>query len=378
MPKKIIRPGQLGPYYPAQRADTGQWYVTRYDRRKRRTHRESGPYDGYRDCETAVARTFLGRPLADSAEPSLDIIFARYLDYMKGRPSAPQAAFSIERLYEFFQLEGTKPSRAELTVPFQERFIAWRGATCGGNTISRDMSVYSAALNRVYHRRQLSAPQVIIDVDPATKAGDRERVLARDEIAALMDAAADHVFVFIFISLNTGARPAAALELGPPSCDYERRLVDLSGGRPRAYRNKRRPILPMTDAFKRQLEDRQGERFVLGARGPLKSIRKAFDSARDLAGVSADVHPVTLRHTVATELRARGVAEWEAKGFMGHRPGSSIENYAKYRPDYLSDARQAIDAWIDSIPSDRILRSGLRSECDPKPYLTPAETPLSH
>ena len=57
-----------------------------------------------------------------------------------------------------------------------------------------------------------------------------------------------------------------------------------------------------------------------------------------------------MRHRLATELRARGVPEWECAGWLGHStPYRTTEIYARYRPDYLSQARAAIDAWVEEI-----------------------------
>ena len=64
----------------------------------------------------------------------------------------------------------------------------------------------------------------------------------------------------------------------------------------------------------------------------------------------ADFTPYVLRHSLATELRSRGVPEWECAGWLGHRTAyRTTEIYAKYRPEFLSQARAAIDAWMKEI-----------------------------
>jgi hypothetical protein len=54
---------------------------------------------------------------------------------------------------------------------------------------------------------------------------------------------------------------------------------------------------------------------------------------------------------MATELRARGVPEWEVRGILGHKSNEArtAERYAKYRPDYLSQAIKAIDAYFGDL-----------------------------
>jgi hypothetical protein len=62
------------------------------------------------------------------------------------------------------------------------------------------------------------------------------------------------------------------------------------------------------------------------------------------------VSPYCLRHTMATELRARGVPEWEAMGMLGHKsPARTTERYAKFRPDYLGEAVRAIDTYVTDL-----------------------------
>ena len=70
--------------------------------------------------------------------------------------------------------------------------------------------------------------------------------------------------------------------------------------------------------------------------------------------------PTRVRHALATELRARGVPEWECAGWLGHStPYRTTEIYARFRPDYLSQARAAIDAWVKEIGA--LLAAGPRS-----------------
>ena len=63
-----------------------------------------------------------------------------------------------------------------------------------------------------------------------------------------------------------------------------------------------------------------------------------------------DVTAYTIRHTVAAELRKRGVAVWEVAGFLGHSSGyKTTERYAKFGPDHLSEAVRAIDDFFEEL-----------------------------
>ena len=50
---------------------------------------------------------------------------------------------------------------------------------------------------------------------------------------------------------------------------------------------------------------------------------------------------------MGAELRTRNVSEWEVMGIMGTKASSrTTERYARFRPDYLSEAVEAIDAYF--------------------------------
>src|SRR5262249_32261677 len=70
-----------------------------------------------------------------------------------------------------------------------------------------------------------------------------------------------------------------------------------------------------------------------------------FASAVRIAGLDltvGNVTPHTLRHTAATWLMQRGVAMWEAAGFLGMSEKTLRETYGHHHPDYLRGAANAI------------------------------------
>ena len=89
---------------------------------------------------------------------------------------------------------------------------------------------------------------------------------------------------------------------------------------------------------------------------PIKSIKTTWRKLRDEVGFDKDVVPYTIRHTIATELRARSVPEWECAGFMGHRSGGVTERYAKFQPDHLGAAVKAIDAYCADLSARKQTR----------------------
>jgi integrase len=56
-----------------------------------------------------------------------------------------------------------------------------------------------------------------------------------------------------------------------------------------------------------------------------------------------------MRHTVASELRRRGVPHWDVSGLMGHTVGGTTEGCAKFDGDKV---RKALDAWMADLARD--------------------------
>jgi integrase len=88
----------------------------------------------------------------------------------------------------------------------------------------------------------------------------------------------------------------------------------------------------------------------------IDSFKTSFRRMRRGAWLGKDVYAKTIRHTMATELRAAGVPDAEIQGMLGHRAYSGkTEIYAKYRPDYLGQATAAIDRYMIGVRSSCVL-----------------------
>jgi hypothetical protein len=108
--------------------------------------------------------------------------------------------------------------------------------------------------------------------------------------------------------------------------------------------------VPVSDTLLPWVSQCSGSGYVLYRGKPVASVKKSFSRITAMAGLK-DVSPYCLRHTMATELRARNVPEWEVMGMLGHksRQARTSERYAKFRPDYLGEAMQAIDGYFAEL-----------------------------
>ena len=276
----------------------------------------------------------------------LETVLVRYFEKQaKESASSTQVKIALRLWSEFFA--GNVVS--ELTQEKIEAFIDWlRGKDYSNGYINRTLAPGRAALNRAVKRQELKSAPFI----PALEPGEpRDVRLNQNEVAALFDVCEEpHLLMFLMLAFNTLSRPAALLELKKDQIDFEKRLIDLNPPG-RKQTKKFRPTVPITNALLPWLEKADEGNLVSYWGKPIKSVRRGFSAIRDRAGLGKKVSPYAIRHTMAIELRSRGVPPWEVAGILGHRSGgyNTTEIYAKYDPDYLSKSVVAIDAYFAEI-----------------------------
>jgi integrase len=342
----------IGKWFLDKRPNSPNWCVCWFDPETRQTRRASLRTTDFQVAKIRLAEHVTKHEPLNKVDPEgvpLEAILIRYWEeHGNAIPSAEQARFALAKWSDHF----SGATVADLTPQVQETFIAaLRANGYQPSYISRILSVGRAALMRAWKRGELTSVPFIADVerDPEQEA-ERFRDLSMDEVARLLRAAAatPHLLTFCMISLNTLARPDAVLDLSPAQVDVQRRLIKLNP-EGRKQTKKYRPVVPISMTLLPWLERCDGPRYVLFHGNPVASVKKSFAKAVTVAGLS-DVSPYCLRHTMATELRARGVSEWEAMGMLGHKSAArTTERYAKFRPDYLSGAVRAIDTYFTDL-----------------------------
>jgi integrase len=319
----------------------------------------------FREAELALADYVLRHAKPKDAKPEdtpLEAVLLRYWnEHAKTLPSAEAEWFGLRYWSEL--MPGI--TVAELTPERQERFIAaLRDRGLSESYISRILSPGRAALTRAYKRGELRSAPFIMDVKrpPAPE----RHILKPDEAHALLSVSDGHLTTFLWLAFGTLARPGAILELTWFGIDLDRRRIDFNQPG-RMQTNKRRPVTPICANLAQYLAaiEKDAGYVVSYAGRRLDSIKMSFRKARAKAGLPAEVSPYCIRHTMAVWLREQSVPEWECAGIMGHRlPGyRTTEIYAKYRPDYLSAAADAIDAFMTEARMVTATRTALRASC---------------
>ncbi len=252
-------------------------------------------------------------------------------------------------------------------------YVRWRTAQADGRakhdgrrvkaaTARRELVVLAAALRWCWKEGKLDRP---IPVSLPPQAGPRERHLSRTEAASLLAGALGwdrsgkrhqakinrHLARFILVAIYTGTRHDAILRL-----QWTRNVaggwVDLESGV--LYRRpvesvdtlKRRPPLPIPPRLMPHLRRwrRLTTRYVIEWGGkPISSQeRRAWRTARDLAGLGPEVTPHILRHTCATMLLQLGVSVYDVAGVLGTTEDVVRRTYGHHAHDQL---RQAVAAF---------------------------------
>lgn len=195
----------------------------------------------------------------------------------------------------------------------------------------------------------------------------RKRVLTIDEGKKLVAAALEgdpHVYVFVVLLFATGARHTAILELTWDRVDFDKGTIQYDEDIPRnpmdkSYR-KGRATVPMNRTAREALTTAKAGRqtdYVIEHGGkPLKECREGFANAvarAKLDGPHPDgkITPHIIRHTVATWLDAKKIADKRAAQLLGHRDEETTKQvYTHASPDVLIEAVEALDVAFAPLP----------------------------
>lgn len=366
---------QLGEFWLAKRADQASehWQITWYDQRKRQTRQRSTGTADFEQAKVRLAEHYVaqGQRRDEPASAVLieHLLMRYYHQHASQLASAEYALYAIDYWRRFWGADTV----ADMSMQRLEQFQGW---LAGGTrrpmspaTVNRVLDVGRAALKRAYKRQEIATVPHI----PRVKPGARKRLYraTQADMAALLNAAAPHVRKWLVGSIVTLGRPKAVLELSRPQIDLEHRRIDLNPpGRPQNH--KLRPVVPMTDTAHYWLSGDWTGLWITYRDKPLASIRMGFERARKRTKLPATVTPYTIRRTLSTELRRRGVPPWEIAGFLGHtaRDYETTELYAEYAPDYLGAAAKTIDAYCGELQG-MVDFELVRTRCVPEPK--PAE-----
>jgi integrase len=333
------------------------WYGFRYDAESGRVRRTSLGVENFEDAKLALsARAVIAAPkrIDSCLSPILESYFE---DASDEKPSADQARLAGAIILEFW---GAAARASDISDKKQRAFCEWSRAR--GHSVSyiaRNLSVLSAALR---HGLGDAAPRVWTwSATVASKIGapepePREWIPTDAQLAAFLDGLSkhqgEHVFRYCLLALNTLARPAAILELTAGQVDWEHGLIALNTPG-RRQTKKRRPVVRIPATLEPWLAawGGTGDELYVSYRGaPIARVRHTFKRQGATLGFP-ELTPYSLRHKMATELRARGVSREDLAYQMGHKLPDlrTTDRYTKFDKRYLETAKAVIEEYLRDL-----------------------------
>ncbi|MDH7973730.1 tyrosine-type recombinase/integrase [Sphingomonas sp. AR_OL41] len=400
---------QLGPFWLWHRTDRDDWnicwYVDGADGRGRRTSRKStgiGGGDADRPPQAAIdalAEHYTAwrkpAPVAVTAAGVEGLIADWLLHVEKVDEDPDRAKYAARPWLTFFEIERRAgritagPYVSDINRALVQRYIDWRkpqpgarhGSTVSGATISRELAALRATLRHAWENEVIPSAPFIPDLSDKEKAPPKELVFEPEHVARILEAAIRlperwHVHLFVMIMLSTHGRGEAVLELDADSQIRDGLIYFNAPGR--AQTKKRRSIVPIAPTLAPWLDGIKGKVIMYRTTDkegavitkPTESVTTAFraclieaglceqaigpdskpawlDEARTKPKMRAIGSPNTLRHTIATELHKRGIAEAQIDSAAGHSgEGTNKKNYRHLRPGYLKDLIEGVeDYW---------------------------------
>lgn len=227
------------------------------------------------------------------------------------------------------------------------KLVDYQSDGVSGATVQRNINDVRAAIHHAEDNLRIPFAPRIKDLDQRYMSPLRERVLTIEEMGKIAWFASHNpaLFRFVALQLATGVRPMAALAFDPVAqYDATRGLIDLQPGAAPQTRKRNsiipaiRPLRPVLQAWAKEGAD------------CVRSRKTAWRNMRKALGLTDDVFPKTIRHTVATMLyEDETVPERQIVEMLGHEGNltRTTRIYAKYNPARLRAVTRSLTTiWL--------------------------------
>ena len=361
---------QIGDYYLSKRTRSPFHQATWYDKESGQTRRVSLGTADFQEAQLKLAKFVTTHAVykhEQVAEMPIPTLLLRYWhDHGSKIASKDQAQSGLNYWNDYWK----EAVVADLTPNHQRAFIkSLKDRGFKNSYVSRIMSVGRAALNHGYKEQMIASVPFIFDI--ADRSDEKEGyVLEPDQLSKLLLAAQSppHLHTFCMISLNTMARPDAVLDLRPSQVNFAGGFIELNP-KGRVQTKKYRPIVPIPKTILPYIQSVEVDRFVNYRGKSVASITKSFNQAVKRAGLPREITPYSLRHTMSTLLGQRNVPNMQIDTMLGHSIEGTKKNYIHFKPDYLIEAKQAIENYLSKlgVTETHILPASVPPTCHSKP-----------
>jgi integrase len=355
-----------GRFWLALRAESPFYQIRWYDQATKATRGKSTGSASLLDAKRAI-HAHAEADLLDQPQPAETAaavpLFLRYYDeHGRTRRNAATVDSSLRIFTAFLDQDraGIDVTVAALTPDVFMRFQAWRQKPHGwdiewrgkrfvhqssgvsGEAIQRNLDDVRAALNHAAGMGRIPIAPKVRSVASGLRSPARATKFTIEQLGAVVAYAAYDIEALRWVlgMIATGCRPDAVLAWDVPAQWKERGPNFDTHPKGWPATKKRNAIVPIIPEFRPWLEawaDYPHEK--------VRSRKTWWRTMRDALGLDAAYVPKTIRHTIATELRWRGVSMDEIAGLLGHvSERRTTAGYAKYDPSRLPHAKRELSA----------------------------------
>lgn len=332
-----------------------------YDAGAARVRRQPLGTDDLEEAKIRLAMAVVQEERPTTSTELAAVMLRYHVEHTNALRSAKMAKYASKKVLDFVG----QHALVDALTPDMWRDFARKMVSEGSSAsyIARIVGVIAAGIK---HARitgiDVPTGEAWIDrVAPGAKAARKVPMPTDDQVAALLSyPIAEPLFRWALISLGTGARPEAALDLRPE----QRRdgLIDLNPP-DRRQNKKHRPIVREPSILTSWLDEwaKSDDRHMTGrfvAYANVSAVQSALDrlAAPDALGIQLSAY--SLRHKVTTVLRRakrHGVTEDDIAWQLGHRRPHlrTTGGYGEFEPDYLDAPAQALDTWLRGLGFSR-------------------------
>jgi len=220
----------------------------------------------------------------------------------------------------------------EITPELVERYKAKRKTEVAPGTINREITFLKTLFNKAVEWGRIESSPVE-KVKKFREPNFKERILNASEMVKLLDVSNSHLKPILIVALNTAMRRGEILSLKWENVNLSKRHIHIEDSKSGKSRD-----IPMNNAVVEALSViAQYNKYVFHnpvTRGPLKSIRSSFKTARRNAEIKG-LRFHDLRHTAATRMIEAGVDLVTVSKILGHSTIQMTMRYAHPTPENM-------------------------------------------
>ena len=315
-----------------QRKDDGAWIILDGGKQIR-----TGYGDGSREyAEKALSEYLVGKAISCKERTSpnkitLGKILAQYAEGKSDEITDPERLrYAIIALAPYWgNLTADKVDDSSC-----KDYLKYRGTA--SSTVRRELGVLQTAINYSVKHGILSK-QISVTLPPHGK--PKERYFTRSELASLLWHSPKHLRQFILISIYTGRRKKAVLDLKwKPSpnagwVDLDRGMIHFLGTEEvETHKRKGSILIPPKLLLHLKSWHKPSQSSVIAYNGrSIKDVKKAFAIACDNAGIEGAT-PHTLKHTAVTLGFQSGLTMADATDYFATTQETLERVYKQHSP----------------------------------------------